>query len=291
MALSNEQRKSWDDNGYLLLENFYSRKHINQVDKVIDDLWLNRQDLNEQYVIDVFVGTEFERRVQFANAPIEARNHPYKLNDLYLTQAVIRELAIGERLAPILQVLLDDSPLICNSLNFEFGSQQRLHFDTFFMPSPTPNKMIATWVALENATRNNGPLTYYPGSHKIKPYLFSNGSTLRIKEELPQFYDYVYGEIDRLGLKPEILLAKKGDVLIWHSQLFHGGSEILNPKKTRKSLVTHYFTTQDFPDADVIKVGDVGAYMHRCAQPAPAIPEAEIELPPSKGGFLSRVFG
>ena len=40
-------------------------------------------------------------------------------------------------------------------------------------------------------------------------------------------------------------LARKGDVFIWHSDLVHGGSEILDPTKGRKSLVCHYSTEQD----------------------------------------------
>jgi len=157
--------------------------------------------------------------------------------------------------------------MICNSLNFEFGSQQDYHFDTFYMPSPTPNKMVASWIALEDATADNGPLTYYPGSHKIPPYHFSSGSTLIVEEEMPAFNDYIYGEIEKRNLQPVTLLAEKGDVLIWHSQLFHGGSQINDTLKTRKSLVTHYFTNEDFPDLKPPKVCQHGGYMERAAQP------------------------
>ena len=114
---------------------------------------------------------------------------------------------------------------------------------------------------------DNGPLSYYPGSHKIPPYHFSSGSTIIVNDEMPKFRDYVYGEIKERGLKPATLLANKGDVLIWHSQLFHGGSKIVDPTMTRKSLVTHYFTNEDFPDLTPPKVCDHGGYMDRAAQP------------------------
>jgi ectoine hydroxylase-related dioxygenase (phytanoyl-CoA dioxygenase family) len=35
--------------------------------------------------------------------------------------------------------------------------------------------------------------------------------------------------------------AKKGDVLIWHANLLHGGESIINKKSTRKSMVIHFF--------------------------------------------------
>jgi ectoine hydroxylase-related dioxygenase (phytanoyl-CoA dioxygenase family) len=39
----------------------------------------------------------------------------------------------------------------------------------------------------------------------------------------------------------EIFQAKKGDMLIWHSNLVHGGEPMLNPELSRKSMVAHYF--------------------------------------------------
>jgi phytanoyl-CoA hydroxylase len=267
MILNPEQQHAWQENGFLLLKNFHSHETIDQINLLIDRLWKGRAKLDANYVMDIFVGTEDERRVYMTDAPLSARKHPYKLNDLYLTQPRIRELVIGQRLAPILRILLDGFPMVCNSLNFEFGSQQDYHFDTFYMPSPTPNKMVASWVALEDATTENGPLSYYPGSHKIKPYLFSNGTTHAIEAEMPEFNKYISSEIEQHGLQAETLLAEKGDVLIWHSQLFHGGSLILDKSKTRKSLVTHYFTNEDFPKLKPPKVCEDGGYMDRKAQP------------------------
>lgn len=267
MTLNQEQQQAWDDNGYLLLKEFYSHAAIDEINSLVKTLWRDRKELDDNYVIDIFVETEREKRVYFSDAPKDARVQPYKLNDLYLTQELIRNIAAGSRLAPILRSLLGGLPMICNSLNFEFGSQQDYHFDTFYMPSPTPNKMVASWIALENTTPESGPLSYYPGSHKIPAYKFSHGKTNAIDAEMAEFNTYIYEEIEKRGLKSETLLANKGDVLIWHSQLFHGGSPILNKSKTRKSLVTHYFTHEDFPDLDPPKLTDNSCYMSRAAQP------------------------
>lgn len=298
MKLNNEHRQQWDDQGYLLLRNFFSSEYIDQVNGLIEELWDQRSELGPEYVIDVFVETPNEKRVYFADAPEEARHAPYKLNDLFLSSKLIRETVAGQELAPILGALLEGFPMICNSLNFEYGSQQDYHFDTFYMPSPTPNKMVASWIALEDATAENGPLTYYPGSHKIPPYHFSNGSTIIVPSEMPDFRAYMEKEINERELKSEVLMAKKGDVLIWHSQLFHGGSEILNKKKTRKSLVTHYFTKEDFPDSDAPLITPQSCFMNRAAQPTgyafpePA-PSNKTETTPSarsKPSWLRRLF-
>lgn len=267
MQLSLEQQTQWADDGYLLLKGFFSEQHIDYLNRMIDKLWKKRHTLGPDHVIDIFVETKQEKRVYFCDAPDEARHAPYKLNDLFLTSNDIRQTVAGAEMAPILAELLGGFPMICNSLNFEYGSQQDYHFDTFYMPSPTPNKMIASWVALEDATPNNGPLSYYPGSHKIPPYLFSNGRTNIVPEEMNDFSAYMKNEITQRGLEPQTLLAEKGDVLIWHSQLFHGGNEILDKKRTRKSLVTHYFTKEDFPEIEAPAITIESCYMKRAAQP------------------------
>ena len=43
------------------------------------------------------------------------------------------------------------------------------------------------------------------------------------------------------NIPKKIFTAKKGDLLIWHANLFHGGEPHLNKAKTRKSMVFHYF--------------------------------------------------
>ena len=284
MILSKEQQDHWEDRGFLLLKNFYSETQIGEVNQLVDQLWKGRLALGPEYVIDTFVGTSQEKRIYFCDAPADAKIAPYKLNDLFLSSELIRQTVAGDRLASVLAELLEGQPLVCNTLNFEFGSQQDYHFDTFYMPSPTKNKMIASWIALEPATLENGPLTYYPGSHKIEPYLFSNGKTLIVPDEMPSFREYISNEIVKYDLKAETLLADKGDVLIWHSQLFHGGSEIADKSQTRRSLVTHYFTREDFPDDLTGNIGKYGLYMQRSAQPT----GYEYVLP--KRSWINRLF-
>ncbi len=52
-------------------------------------------------------------------------------------------------------------------------------------------------------------------------------------------------------LQKEVFLAKKGDILIWHANLIHGGLPVVNPALTRKSMVIHYYAT------DVIKYHEI----------------------------------
>ena len=41
-------------------------------------------------------------------------------------------------------------------------------------------------------------------------------------------------------LKKATFTAKKGDILVWHANLLHGGEPLINKSSPRKSAVFHY---------------------------------------------------
>lgn len=246
-VLSTEQRAFWDANGFLVLPGHFSREQIDAVTGHIDQLWQESRGKRRETVVDIFIGTPREKRTRLSDAPLEARLTPHKLNDLYLESDVIRQIVLEERLASVLEEVLEGPPLVCNSLNLEFGSQQRDHTDSLYMTAPVGLYLAASWIALEDGSPDSGPLRYYAGSHKIPPFLFSTGAIGAVDGEMPRYYEYMLRELERRGIKAETFVPKLGDVFIWHSQLYHGGEPIKNPSLTRRSLVTHYWRAQDIP--------------------------------------------
>jgi hypothetical protein len=107
--------------------------------------------------------------------------------------------------------------------------------------------MCGVWVALEDIDSDNGPLVYYPGSHKLP--VFTNehvGANPDWSQSNPYVqypkYEQAWERIVRsLGLKPLHFHAKKGQALIWSANLLHGGAAQKNLKRTRYSQVTHYY--------------------------------------------------
>ena len=67
----------------------------------------------------------------------------------------------------------------------------------------------------------------------------------RDPSEMDECHAYLDRAIKERGLKREIFLGRKGDVFILSCQIAHGGSPIADPKRTRKSLVTHYWRAND----------------------------------------------
>jgi ectoine hydroxylase-related dioxygenase (phytanoyl-CoA dioxygenase family) len=244
-VLTPEQRAFWDQHGYLVLPGHFTRAEIDAINAHVDEAWQESRSTRRPTVVDIFIGTPNEKRTWLSDAPLEARRTPYKLNDLYLESDLIRGVVLEERLAAILEELLEGAPLVCNSLNLEFGSQQRDHTDSLYMSGGMDLRLVASWIALEDGSPDSGPLRYYAGSHTIPPYLFSTGKLDAIDAEMPNYYAYMARELERRGLSAKTFVPKIGDVFLWHSQLYHGGEPIKNPALTRRSLVTHYWRAQD----------------------------------------------
>jgi ectoine hydroxylase-related dioxygenase (phytanoyl-CoA dioxygenase family) len=78
---------------------------------------------------------------------------------------------------------------------------------------------------------------------------------------MPAFYSYYEPEVAQRGLKAEEFCPKKGDLFIWHAQLYHGGGRINNRALTRRSMVNHFWTHDDYRD-DAIEIRS-GKFMLR----------------------------
>lgn len=152
----------------------------------------------------------------------------------------------NEALLRLLSFLLGKPVLPFQSLSFVQGSEQRAHSDSIHMTTEPPGYLIATWSALEDCPEDSGPLYYYPGSHRLR-YIttqdYDSGNTrFTIGENSNRRYeDRIASLIQEHNLKKQVFLAKRGDVLVWHANLLHGGSAITRPGATRRSIVCHYY--------------------------------------------------
>ena len=245
--LSAEQRQFWDDNGYLVLKNVLSSDQVAEVLALIDNEWSDRAD--NRHHVDVLSGPDDSKTFEMKDTVPEHRKEVYKLNNLFIHRALIRSTAFSPRIKAALEEILDGDPMICNSLNFERGSQQPFHLDTWYMPPPVDNMMVAANIALDPMNADNGPFVYYPGSHKIPPYRFSHGRLNIVDSEAADCNAYLQSEVERRGF-------------LWHAQLFHGGMPIKDISLTRNSLVVHYWRSGDMP-ADSFLRDEAGSYIRR----------------------------
>jgi ectoine hydroxylase-related dioxygenase (phytanoyl-CoA dioxygenase family) len=252
-ALTLNQLKFWDENGFLIVKGLIPEKLVSAVNAEIETTVQDRRKF-PNVKIDVLTGPLAGKRMPIAEAPDEVFSGSLKLNDLYLDSAILRRAVLSDQLVAILSALLDGDPIVINSLNFTRGSQQPSHFDTWYMPPPVTNKLVVSSICLEDLHPDAGPLFYYPGSHTIPPYKFSHGGIHAIESEMSACRAYLESEIASRGLRKTAFLGAAGDVFLWHAQLLHGGLPVRNWTRTRKSLVTHYWRKQDVPSEKVALV-------------------------------------
>ncbi|WP_162923074.1 MULTISPECIES: phytanoyl-CoA dioxygenase family protein [Burkholderia] len=236
-------KRQYDAEGFLILKDFFKPKVVEQIREQAVSLW--DVPRNEKLIVDFGDGDLAGRRMRLADAPDHGKSLNHKINDFYLESDEFRSIVLDPKLANLLSALLEGKPSIINSLHFTVGSSQRPHVDTWYMPPGVEDRMAVIAVPLEQYTEENGPLFFYPKSHLIPKYRFSTGHLRAVPDEQHLCDEYLFGEVEKRGLKREIFYGGPGDLFIWHSQLLHGGMPITNPSKTRRSVVVHYWRQGD----------------------------------------------
>jgi hypothetical protein len=166
-----------------------------------------------------------------------------RIQDAWRISANVRALALSPDIHRILSGLYDRGPLPFQTLNFRSGSEQAVHSDTIHFNSTPPGYMCGVWVALEDIDMENGPLVYYPGSHKLPELTMQDVGATPSADEYPQYERFVSDLIEREGLEPAYGTVRKGQVFIWAANLLHGGLPQRDRQRTRHSQVTHFFFT------------------------------------------------
>lgn len=158
---------------------------------------------------------------------------------------LVRQLACNQQILDTLRLLYGRQAFPFQTLNFNRGTQQATHSDTIHFDSNPADFMAGVWIALEDNDANNGPLRYYPGSHKLPRVTLADAGITRLGDADPyKLYRTVYEPlIGKLveGRPYEEAHIKRGQALIWSANLLHGGAPILDPTRTRHSQVTHYY--------------------------------------------------
>jgi phytanoyl-CoA hydroxylase len=176
-------------------------------------------------------------------------------------------LSMTPAICRFLRHVFGGAPAVLQSLTFLKGSQQPVHIDYPYVRTQKEiAKLAASWIPLESIHPDSGPLAYYPGSHKIVISAFfdwGGGSILMEPDSTRtpvEFAAYLIGRIQAAGIRERVFCPRKGDVLIWHGNLMHGGAAIENHALTRKSYVTHYTSVGAYPDAFKVPGAAPGRY-------------------------------
>jgi hypothetical protein len=170
------------------------------------------------------------------------------------------ELLVGKEMVPF------------QTLVFPKGREQLAHSDSIHMTTYPLGYMCASWIAFEDIHPDAGPLFYYPGSHRL-PYVFSKDIGLTPQEFRARRYaaveekyePFIQRMISASRIERKTFIARKGDVLVWHANLVHGGSPRTDVRPSRRSMACHYFAHgaycfHDLSGASVERMGQRSTY-------------------------------
>ncbi|MBY0508209.1 MAG: phytanoyl-CoA dioxygenase family protein [Bryobacteraceae bacterium] len=167
--------------------------------------------------------------------------------------------------------LLEREPKVLQTIASHKGSQQPEHSDSIHMTTYPLGYLVAAWIAFEDIHPDSGPLVYYPGSHRW-PYLFSHDVKIsedEFRRDGYQSYQAKYEPkirelIASQGIAPVYFHARRGDVLLWHANLVHGGSARRDLAHSRRAVVTHYFGQGAFVYHDLAATRSKQQYVSTC---------------------------
>ena len=175
-----------------------------------------------------------------------------RVQDAWQTSETVRRIATHPLVLDTLRALYGRAPIPFQTLNFVTGTEQATHSDSIHFSCFPARFMCGVWVALEDITLAQGPLHYYEGSQVLPEFDYEDLGIPAVAgkpgwDNAAAHHSYVQyeREIARIaatgGFRRRQLAVKKGDFLVWSSNLLHGGDPHIDKVQTRKSQVSHYY--------------------------------------------------
>jgi ectoine hydroxylase-related dioxygenase (phytanoyl-CoA dioxygenase family) len=247
------QCRYWRENGYIVLERLIEGQ-------VLDDVW------------DAYENAVRAGKIQLPPDPVgDSDPHPGRYLNPHKKAARFCRILKHPGLLHWLRVLLEREPKTLQTIASHKGSQQGIHSDSIHMTTYPLGYLAAAWIAFEDIHPDCGPLVYYPGSHRL-PLVFSKDVGISEADFQREGYGPYHAKyeprirevIAEHKLQPQYFHARKGDVLIWHANLLHGGSMRRDLQLSRKAVVCHFFGKGAFVYHDLSAARSRQQYMGTC---------------------------
>lgn len=249
--------------GYLVLENFVPEaecdKLLNRMDILVQDFAAKGEitsifsTINHQYAKDhYFLESAHKILFFFEEEAIVGETLKYSVHQslnkvghaLHMQDPVFQEFCLQGKFTSLIQDLGYEEPMIRQSMYIfkqpHIGGKVVMHQDATFLH--TNNKpVLGLWLALEDATRDNGCLWVIPGGHM---------SSLRQKFMRYEDDHLGFEMLDTTPFPGQLavpLEVKKGTAIVLHGYLPHA-SEKNTSGQSRHAFTLHFTDKQDgFP--------------------------------------------
>jgi ectoine hydroxylase-related dioxygenase (phytanoyl-CoA dioxygenase family) len=244
--------EQWVRDGYVVVDGCVEAADIDAMIATLDGLWEAERPIPDLELIGLreergavprnlshrdLVGLDRETRGRMR------ANSDWRIHGFHYVNEPARRLFSGARLRALASRILGRRARPIAAINFMVGSEQALHQDMAVFHVYPHNHLLGAWIACEDVDPGSGPLVLHPGSHRAP---FFPGFTdypqtnLRTADEptaraYQAWVDELAGRFPRREFH-----GRKGQVLLWHGMLIHGGAPITRAGTSRKSMVIHY---------------------------------------------------
>ena len=245
MFMTENQKKSWNESGYILIKNFVDDKFCDdmnhEVSKIIKSIVPEDGTFSHAYAGDGHIAIREMKPSPNAKSIEDEISKLFRIHSKGVFNDFIHKKLLGDILEDILGPDVD-----CFLSQYIFKNPgawgQPWHQDSSYFPFDR-EPQVAAWLATSEATLENGCLVVLPGSHKES-----------LHEHLPderEGSNYGYTEIKDHDFSKEIpMTLSKGDLLLFHSFLMHKSYD--NNSNFRRTAMVYHFaeTGTNFGDID-----------------------------------------
>ena len=237
--LSENEKKFYNEEGYLLVENVISLDQLKKINNITNDLIEKSKGIDQSNNI-----YDLENDHTKENPRLTRIKQPHQIDQFFWD--VIKESKIQQILIDILgkNVSLKTSKL--NTKYPEGGSAVEWHQDWVFYPH-TNDDVLALGLMLNDVDLENGPLMVIPKSHKGPVLNHENDKGLFCGAINPSDPNFDYN-------KAVTLTGKAGSMTIHHARTLHGSA----PNKSNKSRNILFYECNS---ADAWPLVGTGAYL------------------------------
>ncbi|XP_013388645.1 phytanoyl-CoA dioxygenase domain-containing protein 1-like [Lingula anatina] len=260
MASPEKVAQFWDE-GYTIIENFLSEEECDALKAECHDV-IDKMDPKEHHAVfsctgheqlkeDYFLTSGDKVRFFFEKGAFDEKGElvvdkQKSLNKmghaLHALCPTFRKVTFSEKMREVVKNIGYEDPVICQSMyifkNPGIGGVVTAHQDSWFL-NTKPLKLMGVWIALEDATLENGCLWFIPGSHKegiTDNYRMirnpdKDGPPLKFTGAEPKYDDskFIPGPV------------KKGTAVLIHGEVVHKS----NPNNSDKSREIYTFHIYD----------------------------------------------
>ncbi|MCE9591557.1 MAG: phytanoyl-CoA dioxygenase family protein [Planctomycetes bacterium] len=240
-TLTDEQVTHFREDGYLVVPNLLSTEEVTQTR---DGFTRLVREADEKGKHPTGLHIDFERAFDTSGKTAEQRELGLrKLQSFAERDAFFWSQVTHPRIVALLNDVLGPGAQMLQSMALvkppEIGIAKQWHQDVAYFDVEPKEEVLGLWIAIDDATLDNGCMEVVPGSHKLGLVQHVQGQTgWKLPDSTVELYR------DRIVKLP----MKAGSALLFSSLAFHF-TDHNRSKQRRRALQYHYVSARTHPTA------------------------------------------